>query len=233
MKIRKFYKLVIVLLFMSFTTKTENPIYNPPPIHKDFVYVEDLIPNIKIDLRYFGSNNFVGKPIAGYNQPRCILSKEAADALKRVQEGFERLGFGLKIYDAYRPQSAVDQLIEWADDESDTVMKSIYYPNVDKSDLIPKGYIASKSGHSRGSTIDCTIISLTTGKELNMGSSYDLFDEKSHIDYQYISKNQRALRLLLRRRMEAQGFKGYDNEWWHFTLEDEPFPETYFDFPIE
>ncbi|MGB5382551.1 MAG: M15 family metallopeptidase, partial [Lutimonas sp.] len=123
MKIRKFYKLVTVLLFMSFTTKTEEPNYNPPPIHKDFVYVEDLMPNIKIDLRYFGSNNFVGKPIAGYNQPRCILSKEAAEALQKVQEGFERLGFGIKIYDAYRPQSAVNQLVEWAEDEYDTVMK--------------------------------------------------------------------------------------------------------------
>lgn len=233
MKIKKLIKLSVVIVFLSFTTKTAETAMSPPPLHEDFVYVTDLIPKIKVDLRYFGSNNFIGRPISGYNQPKCVLTKEAALALQKVQDGLERLGFGLMIYDAYRPQSAVKNMMEWAQDESDTVMKAQYYPNVDKKDLFNLGYIAEKSGHSRGSTVDLTIISLTTGKILNMGSPYDLFDEKSHIDYQYVTKNQRALRLLLRRRMETEGFKSYDKEWWHFTLENEPFPDTYFDFPIE
>ena len=233
MKIKKLIKLSVVIVFLSFTTKTAETTMIPPPLHEDFVYVTDLIPKIKVDLRYFGSNNFIGRPISGYNQPKCVLTKEAALALQKVQDGLERLGFGLMIYDAYRPQTAVKNMMEWAQDESDTVMKAQYYPNVDKKDLFNLGYIAEKSGHSRGSTVDLTIISLTTGKILNMGSPYDLFDEKSHIDYQYVTKNQRALRLLLRRRMETEGFKSYDKEWWHFTLENEPFPDTYFDFPIE
>lgn len=233
MKIKKLIKLSVVIVFLSFTTKTAETTMSPPPLHEDFVYVTDLIPKIKVDLRYYGSNNFIGRPISGYNQPKCVLTKEAALALQKVQDGLERLGFGLMIYDAYRPQTAVKNMMEWAQDESDTVMKAQYYPNVDKKELFNLGYIAEKSGHSRGSTVDLTIISLTTGKILNMGSPYDLFDEKSHIDYQYVTKNQRALRLLLRRRMETEGFKSYDKEWWHFTLEKEPFPDTYFDFPIE
>jgi len=231
MKIKKFIKLSVVLLFLSFTTETSKD--PAPALHQDFVVITDVIPSIKVDLRYFGSNNFVGRPLPGYNQPKCVLTKDAAAALKRVQDGFERLGFGLLIYDAYRPQSASDFLVQWTKDEADTLMKETYYPFVDKKDLLNLGYISEKSGHSRGSTIDCTIVSLTTGKVLNMGSSYDLFDEKSHINYEFVTKNQKALRLLLKRRMEAEGFKGYDNEWWHFTLENEPHPKTYFNFPIE
>jgi D-alanyl-D-alanine dipeptidase len=231
MKIKKFIKLSVVLLFLSFTTETSR---NPaPPLHEDFVLVTDVIPGIKVDLRYYGSNNFVGRPLPGYNQPKCYLTKDAAAALKRVQDGFERLGFGLLIYDAYRPQIATDYLVQWAKDEGDTLMKETFYPSIDKKDLFNLGYISEKSGHSRGSTIDLTIVSLTTGKVLNMGSSYDLFDEKSGINYEFVTKNQKALRLLLKRRMEAEGFKGYDNEWWHFTLENEPYPKTYFAFPIE
>jgi len=231
MKIKKFIKLSVVLLFLSFTTETSR---NPaPPLREDFVLVTDVIPSIKVDLRYYGSNNFVGRPLPGYNQPKCYLTKDAAAALKRVQDGFERLGFGLLVYDAYRPQIATDYLVQWAKDEADTLMKETYYPSIDKKDLFNLGYISEKSGHSRGSTVDLTIVSLTTGKVLNMGSSYDLFDEKSAINYEFVTKNQKALRLLLKRRMEAEGFKGYDNEWWHFTLENEPYPKTYFAFPIE
>lgn len=232
MKMNKILKIVLVLVFLSFTTesKTEK---SDPPANKNFVYLKELMPKLRSDIRYYGSNNFIGKPINGYTEPKLMLTVDAANALKKVQDGLERLGFGLLIYDAYRPQSAVDQFIEWSKDAEDTLMKEKFYPNIDKKDLFELGYISEKSGHSRGSTVDLTIVSLTTGKILNMGGEYDLFDEKSHTDYQYITKNQRALRLLLKRRMEKEGFKSYEKEWWHFTLKNEPFPKTYFNFPIE
>lgn len=224
-------KAIVILLFLSFTTINDGP--TNFGLHKDFVYLKEMMPNLRSDLRYYGSNNFVGQPLEGYNSPKCILSKDAAEALAKVQTELERIGFGLLIYDAYRPQQAVDFVIGWAQDDSDTLMKDEYYPNIDKEDLFTQGYIAKQSGHSRGSTIDLTIVSLKTRHILNMGSPYDLFDEKSHTDYPNITKNQHALRMLLKRRMEKHGFKSYDKEWWHFTLKDEPFPETYFDFPIE
>ncbi len=232
MKMNKILKIVLVLVFLSFTTesKTEK---SDPPANKNFVYLKELMPKLRSDIRYYGSNNFIGKPINGYTEPKLMLTVDAANALKKVQDGLERLGFGLLIYDAYRPQSSVDQFIEWSKDAEDTLMKEKFYPNIDKKDLFELGYISEKSGHSRGSTVDLTIVSLTTGRILNMGGEYDLFDEKSHTDYQYITKNQRALRLLLKRRMEKEGFKSYEKEWWHFTLKNEPFPKTYFNFPIE
>ncbi|MCF6297727.1 MAG: M15 family metallopeptidase [Flavobacteriaceae bacterium] len=224
-------KAIVILLFLSFTTISDKP--TNPPLHEGFVYLKDVIPNLRSDLRYYGPNNFIGQPLKGYNAPKCILSKKAADALTKVQTELERIGFGLLIYDAYRPQQAVDNMISWSEDDSDTLMKEDFYPNIDKKDLFKEGYISKKSGHSRGSTVDLTIVSLKTRHILNMGSPYDLLDEKSSIDYPNITKNQRALRMLLRRRMEKHGFKSYDKEWWHFTLKNEPFPNTYFNFPVE
>jgi len=198
-----------------------------------FVYVKKMIPNLRTDLRYITSNNFVGKPIEGYVSPKCILTKEAAEALKKVQDEFERLGFGLMVFDAYRPQTAVNHFVRWAKDESDTKMKEVYYPNVAKKDLFSLGYIADKSGHSRGSTVDLTIVSLRTGHILDLGGSYDLFDKRSSINYKNITRNQRAIRLMLQRRMVKYGFKAYEKEWWHFTLKKEPYPNKYFDFHVE
>ncbi|MCK0130792.1 M15 family metallopeptidase [Flavobacteriaceae bacterium F08102] len=200
---------------------------------KGFVDVKEVIPNLRTDLRYYGTNNFIGKPIDGYEKPRCILTKEAAEALKKVQEDFEKLGFGLLVFDAYRPQRAVNQFMKWAEDPNDTKMKEQFYPNKDKSSLFKEDYIAKKSGHSRGSTVDVTIVSLKTGHILDLGSDFDLFDEKSSVNYKNITKNQRAIRLLLQRRMMKHGFKPYEKEWWHFTLENEPYPDTYFDFSIK
>lgn len=231
MKTNIVIKALVILLFLSFTPISDKSISSP--LHKDFVYLKDMMPNLRSDLRYYGSNNFVGQPLEGYNAPKCILSREAADALSKVQTELERIGFGLLIYDAYRPQQAVDYIIGWAQDDSDTLMKEEFYPNIDKKDLFKMGYIAKKSGHSRGSTVDLTIVSLKTRHILNMGSPYDLLDEKSNTDYPNITKNQHALRMLLKRRMEKYGFQSYEKEWWHFTLKNEPFPETYFDFPIE
>lgn len=231
MKTNIVIKAIVILFFLSFTTISDKS--TTSSLHKDFVYLKEMMPNLRSDLRYYGSNNFIGQPLKGYNAPKCILSKKAADALEKVQTELERIGFGLLIYDAYRPQQAVDYIIGWAQDDSDTLMKDDFYPHVDKKDLFKKGYISKQSGHSRGSTVDLTIVSLKTRHILNMGSPYDLFDEKSNTDYPNITKNQHALRMLLKRRMEKHGFESYDKEWWHFTLKNEPFPETYFDFPVE
>lgn len=225
---------ITIFLFALVSFKAGSQASDPkPPLHEDFVYLKDIMPNLRSDIRYYGSNNFIGQPVEGYNAPVCILTKEAAYALKAVQEELERIGFGLLIYDAYRPQTSSEHFVRWANDEEDTSMKLQYYPNIDKKDLFAQGYISVKSGHSRGSTVDLTIVSLKTRHVLNMGSPYDLFDELSHADNTTITKNQQSLRLLLKRRMEKHGFKSYEKEWWHFTLENEPFPNTYFDFPVE
>jgi len=227
-----FIKTFIIVVFISFTVtaSAQQELFQLP---KEFVYAKELIPTLRSDMRYYSSNNFIGKPIDGYIKPKCILTKEAASALKNVQDELGRLGFGLLIYDAYRPQKAVDQFVKWAEDETDTIMKNRFYPNLNKSELFDKEYIAKKSGHTRGSTVDLTIVSLTTGHILDMGSEYDLFDEKSATDYPNITRNQRAIRLLLKRRMEKHGFKSHPKEWWHYTLAKEPYPNKYFDFEIE
>ncbi len=232
MKLKTIIKSILIFSLLSFTTNNGQNI-TTPPLNKDFVYLKDIMPNLRSDLRYYGSNNFIGKPIEGYINPRCILSKEAANALKQVQEELEKLGFGLLVYDAYRPQMAVDHMIRWSQIPEDTQMKMQFYPNVKKKDLFAKGYIAIKSGHSRGSTVDLTIVSLKTKQILNMGSPYDLFDDISGVETNQISKNQKSLRSLLKRRMEKHGFQSYEKEWWHFTLKDEPYPDTYFNFPVE
>lgn len=233
MKLNIFLKGLILFSFLSFTTLGDGN-NNEPPSKEDFVDLKEIMPNLRSDLRYYSSNNFVGEPIEGYNAAKVLLTKEAAEALKKVQDELERLGFGLLIYDAYRPQRATDHFVRWAQDETDDTMKAQYYPNIEKKDLFAKGYISVKSGHSRGSTVDVTIVSLKTKQILNMGSPYDLFDEVSSVEHtQSITKNQHALRLLLKRRMEKHGWKSYEQEWWHFTLKNEPYPETYFDFPIE
>lgn len=225
-------KAVLLLITLILTSIT----YGQTEANKlpdGFVYAKEMIPNLRSDLRYYSANNFIGKPIDGYVKPRLILTKKATEALKKVQDELGKLGFGLLVYDAYRPQRAVDQIVAWTKDSTDTAMKEKYYPNVAKKDLIAKDYIAEKSGHSRGSTVDVTIVSLTTGHILDMGSAYDLFDEKSGIDYPNITRNQHAVRLLLKRRMEKHGFKSHPKEWWHFSLIKEPFPKKYFDFPVE
>jgi zinc D-Ala-D-Ala dipeptidase len=209
---------------------------NSHSLRDGFVYVETVIPNIKTELRYFTGDNFIGRPVDGYLKPRCILTKEAAAALKKVQEELNLFGLGLKIYDAYRPQRAVDDFARCGKDLRDTKMKDSYYPNVEKKNVFRHGYIARKSGHSRGSTVDLTIISVEkseTDCEIDMGTTFDLFDTKSWPNDLSISASQRAHRLLLQVIMKKNGFEPYAKEWWHFTLRNEPYPDTYFDFPVE
>lgn len=199
---------------------------------KGFVYLSDVDASIKKELRYLSTNNFIGTPIDGYVNNCVIISKETALALKKVQTKLTKKGLSLKIFDAYRPQQAVDHFVRWAKVLNDTLMKQQYYPKVLKSQLFNQGFIASKSGHTRGSTVDLTIINIKTGQELDMGSPYDFFGNESHPFYKNISKKQIENRMLLRKIMLENGFKPYDNEWWHFTLKNESFPKTYFNFPV-
>lgn len=198
-----------------------------------FVYVKDEIPDIHLELRYCMHDNFVGKPIDAYNAEVCILSKAATIQLKKVQAELRKKGLSLKIFDAYRPQTAVNHFSRWAKQINDTLMKQKYYPKVDKRYLFKLGFIASKSGHSRGSTVDLTIVDAKTGEELDMGSPFDFFGDISAVAATTITKQQQANRLLLKDVMLKHNFRNYPKEWWHFTLRWEPFPKTYFDFPVE
>ncbi len=203
---------------------------------KDFVDLKEAIPSIVIDARYAGANNFVGESVDGYDAARSLMSRKGADALALVQKDLQRYQLGLKVFDAYRPQRSVDHFMRWVREPADADLKKRYYPNVAKSKLVDLGYIAEKSGHSRGSAVDLTMVDLTDPakpKELDMGSPFDLFDPKSHAEHLGVTPEQRANRLLLRTLMERRGFQYYAEEWWHFHLADEPFPETYFDFPIK
>jgi len=207
--------------------------FNAQKMPIGFVYLSDIDNTIQSELKYLGNHNFIGKPIDGYKNDCIIMTQQTAIALKKVQAILKKEGLGLKIFDAYRPQQAVNHFVKWAKALNDTLMKKEFYPKVPKSQLFFQGYIASKSGHTRGSTVDVTLIKLNTGKELDMGSSYDFFGEESHPFYKKITKKQQENRLLLRKILLENGFNPYDNEWWHFTLKNEPFPETYFNFPIE
>ena len=202
-----------------------------PP--EGFVYIHEVIPNVHYDIRYAGENNFVGSSIDGYKKPVALLSSEAAEALKKASHTLEAQGYELKVFDAYRPQRAVNQFMAWAKDASQKEMKKEFYPEVDKKDLFKLGYIASKSGHTRGSTIDLSLVEKASGKEVDMGSPYDFFGPISHHGATEITPQQTRNRKLLLRAMQNAGFRAYSEEWWHYTLREEPYPDTYFDFPVQ
>ncbi len=219
--------------FIIFFTVLISSQISSQTLPKGFSYVSEIDATIKKELRYATSNNFIGKPIDGYLKDSLIISTPAAKALKEIQTKLMLSGLSLKIFDAYRPQQAVDHFVRWAKVMNDTLMKQLYYPDVQKSELFTLGFIASKSGHTRGSTVDLSIVDVKTNKEVDMGSSYDFFGEKSHPFYKKITEAQMKNRMLLRTIMIKNGFIPYDNEWWHFTLKDEPYPTTYFNFLIE
>lgn len=227
---QKFKTLFFLLLVSLSTNSLLSQNQNLP---NGFVYLTNVDATIKSELRYITNNNFIGKPIDGYINNTIIVSSPAAASLKKVQQKLLKFGLSLKIFDAYRPQQSVDHFVRWAKVLNDTLMKRQYYPKVPKSELFKLGYIASKSGHTRGSTVDLTIIDIKSGKELDMGSPYDFFGTQSHPKYSKITKKQRANRLLLRNLMLTNNFKPYENEWWHFTLKNEPFPKKYFNFSIK
>ena len=197
-----------------------------------FVSIGEAIPDVILEIRYYTSFNFIGERIDGYEQPIALLTREAASALKEVSDEMVSRGYRLKIFDAYRPQKAVDHFMRWAKDDSDIRMKPYFYPGIDKSEVIPGGYIAEHSGHSRGSTVDLTLFDMRTQKELDMGGPFDFFGELSHPDYKGITEEQHAHRMLLRDAMISHGFRPINSEWWHFTLASEPYPDTYFTFPV-
>lgn len=219
------YTLIILSIFMYSNSFAQLP--------EGFVYAKDIIPDLDIELRYFASNNFVGKPIDGYTVNKLIITKQTAQALKLIHEELQNNNLCIKVYDGYRPQQAVNHFMKWARDLNDTINKHTFYPNIEKQNLFKEGYIATKSGHSRGSTLDLTIVDGQTGLPIDMGSTYDFFGEKSWVSHQNITKKQYTNRQLLQSIMLKHGFRNYPKEWWHFTLRWEPFPDTYFDFLIE
>lgn len=215
------------------TAPTADTSPSPADDASDFVSLAETVPDVILEIRYYSTYNFVGDRIDGYEEPCALMTREAAEALKGAAEDAEEQGYVLKIYDAYRPQTAVNNFIEWAEDTDDTSMKEYFYPELDKSVLFDQGYIADKSGHSRGSTVDLTLFDMDTGKDVDMGGTFDYFGERSHPDYTGdLTAEQIANRNILRDIMIDNGFKPLDTEWWHFTLADEPFPDTYFDFPV-
>jgi len=197
-----------------------------------FVYVEDMIPDIEVKLSYYSHQNFVGDTIDGYRANKLILTLETVLALAKVQSHLQSQNLCLVVFDGYRPQTAVDHFVHWAKDLNDTLMKSVFYPEVEKQYLFRDGYIASKSGHSRGSTLDLGLVNGNTGELIDMGTPFDFFGEASGINYLNLTDTQIKNRQILQEVMQRFGFRNYPKEWWHFTLRNEPFPDTYFDFPI-
>ena len=226
---------VCLLFAMFFVVQGPNSIANAEQLSddsSDFVLLGEVVPDAILEIRYYSTYNFVGDRIDGYEEPCAMLTKEAALALKAVSDDLVAQGYRLKIYDAYRPQRAVTHFMNWAQALEDTRMKDYFYPELDKSVLFAQGYIAEKSGHSRGSTVDLTLFDMKTEKEVDMGGTFDYFGQLSHPDYQGITQQQYKNRMILREAMLAHGFKPLEEEWWHFTLKDEPFPDTYFTFPV-
>jgi D-alanyl-D-alanine dipeptidase len=245
-------KSFFLMLLFSNIGLTQTTVSQRP---KDIVSIKEIIPDILVEARYFTSYNFVGKKINGYHVPKCLLTLKAAENLKKVQADLASFNLSLKVYDCYRPQRAVDEFVEWAKDIEDNKMKKAFYPHVKKTELFKKGYIAEKSGHSRGSTVDLTIVDLNQSETemekddelfdcsraqnrypetgLDMGTSYDCLDPLSHTAASEHHVRVKINRLLLKSVMEKYGFKNYRKEWWHFSMIDEPYPKTYFDFPVE
>ena len=197
-----------------------------------FVLLSDYVPGIIQEIRYFSTYNFIGDRIDGYEEPCALITVEAARALKAVSSELNVKGYRLKVFDAYRPACAVRHFVMWGIEDLDLRMKPFFYPDLEKQELFSKGYVASKSSHSRGSTIDLTLLDMRTGKEVDMGSPFDLFSEISHPDNKNVTEEQYENRMILQNAMTRNGFVPFDCEWWHFTLADEPYKDTYFEFPV-
>lgn len=197
-----------------------------------FVVLTDVVPDVILEIRYYSSFNFVGTRVDGYEQPVALMTREAARALKAVSDEAISLGYRLKIWDTYRPQMAVDHFCRWGENVTDTLTKRYFYPYLDKDVVFDQGYIARRSGHSRGSVVDLTLVDMKTGRDIDMGYGFDWFGGESHPDYRGITEEQYANRMLLRGLMLKHGFLPIEEEWWHFILKDEPYPDTYFTFPV-
>ena len=235
----------------SSSSETVEPV-SPTEDKSQFVTLTDVVPDAILEIRYYGTYNFVGQRIDGYEDPTALLTRQAAEALKAVSDDVRSQGYRLKIYDAYRPQKGVDHFVRWAEDLNAIEMKPYFYPDLDKSVLFEQEYIYVRSGHTRGSTVDLTLFDMKTEKEVDMGGTFDWFGPESHPDFcgnpetgEYTGDNKKspsgrsitaeqfANRMILRRAMLAHGFMPLSSEWWHFTLKNEPFPDTYFTFPVK
>lgn len=255
MKFKKFLTAVLLMALAIAALPPSSPGANALP--DSFVHIQEVIPDALMDIRYYTDHNFLGVRVDGYEAPACILTRQAAQALAHVQKDLAPFSMSIKIYDCYRPQRAVDHFVRWAKDVNDTKTQKEFYPTVNKRNLFRDGYIAERSSHSRGSTVDLTIVSLPAplqppyvagqpqkacylpagvrfaDNSLDMGTGYDCFDVASHPENINLSPQHRANRLLLKTLMAKYGFRNYDQEWWHFTLNNEPHPETYFNFPVK
>ena len=236
-------------LFILFLCGT-NSVYGLP---EGFKYLHEIDNRIEQEIRYYGSDNFMGRRVKGYQSPVCILTRKAAQKLSAIQQAAQKKGYRLKVYDCYRPQRAVNDFYHWSLNPKDTRQKNAFYPRVSKSQLFAKGYIAQYSGHSRGSTVDLTLVKLNhipkkhsslqrcydrtpaylKDNSVNMGTRFDCLDPSAHLRYKNLSKEQKRNRFLLQKLMKTHGFANYAKEWWHFTLKNEPYPKTYFDFPVQ
>lgn len=250
------YFVVLILCLIIFIS-TSNAAWSENRRPADIVDIERVIPGVALDIRYYGPHNFVGVPVDGYQAPKCLLTRNAAEALAKIQGELKEFSLSLKIYDCYRPQTAVNHFVRWAKETNDIKTKNEFYPTVDKRNLFRDGYIAARSGHSRASTVDLTIIPIPAPEQesynsgqpqvacfaplgqryrdnsIDMGTGFDCFHELSHPGNLKVSEQARTHRLLLKTLMDKYGFKNYDQEWWHFTLRNEPYPKTYFDFPVK
>ncbi|MBR3012205.1 MAG: M15 family metallopeptidase [Bacteroidales bacterium] len=236
--------LAVPFVIRSLKSDNKTPV-SPEMDSSGFVNLTDVVPDAIIEARYFATYNFVGARVDGYLEPVVLYTREAAEALKAVSDDVKAQGYRLKVYDAYRPQCAVDHFVRWGKDLADSLMKPYFYPDQDKAFLFERGYIAEKSGHTRGSAIDLTLFDMATGKEVDMGGVHDWFGIESHPDYggnpdtgEYtggvnLTEEQFRNRMILRQAMVRHGFATYDCEWWHFSLADEPYPDTYFNFPVK
>ena len=223
--------LLLIIFCTSCSTATQTVIDTQPEEEAPFVDLAELAPGIRIDMRYSGSNNFLGRTVTGYEKPRCLLTRPAAEALAKLQQQLKAWDLSLIVYDCYRPQHAVDDFVRWSQDPGAGGNKADYYPAIAKGDLFDAGYIARRSGHSRGSTVDLSLLG-KDGAPLPMGSRWDFFGTRSHTAYEELPAEARRNRLLLLTLLREAGFGNYAQEWWHYTLEDEPYPDRYFNLPI-
>ena len=235
-KQHSFTKIIIISLALVLLNLTKTVVVFGEPVNVDssgFVVLTDIVPEIEVELRYYTNYNFIGDRIRGYEEPVALVTKETAYALKKVNSELAPLGYTLKVYDAYRPQKAVDHFVEWARDLNDVRMKNYFYPEEKKENLFSNGFIATRSGHSRGSTVDVTLYDVRNECDVDMGGTFDYFGYRSYPDYPYLTEQQKNNRNLLRSVMLKNGFRGIDTEWWHYTLNNEPYPTTYFNFDIK
>jgi zinc D-Ala-D-Ala dipeptidase len=201
-------------------------------VEEGFVFLDDVLSGARWDAKYATADNFTGAPVDGYAVDRVVGSGALADALLEAQTRAAALGFGLLLWDGYRPQRAVDRFLAWSAQPEDGRTKAAFYPNITRAEMITKGYVAPRSGHSRGCAVDLTLYRLDTGEPIPMGGRHDLMDERSHHGAAGVAGSEAQNRLTLCSLMESSGFERYDREWWHYSLRDEPHPDTYFDFPV-